>query len=171
MDYSDVLKYIISPNFSGVLGIVRFLFILFSAALLGFIIFALIKTLWLKRLIFWDLEEFLTFRPYGVRKIVKEWVKIKNRLDKGMESEYKLCVIEADAMLDEILKGMGAAGASLGERLEKMTPASLPSLDQVKLAHSTRNNIVHDPNYKLELDDAKKTIEIFEKALTDLHAL
>lgn len=171
MSYSDIFQFVLQPDFSGILGAIRIFFIIFSSILLGFIIFALIKTLWLKRLIFWDLEEFLTFRPYGVRKIVKEWVKIKARLDTGMESEYKLCIIEADSMLDEILKGMGIGGASLGERLERVTAVSLPNLEEVKKAHLIRNNIVHDPNYKFLLDDAKKTVAIFEKALTDLHAL
>lgn len=113
----------------------------------------------------------MTFRPYGVRKIVKEWLKIKARLDTGLESEYKLCVIEADSMLDDILKGMGIGGGSLGERLERITVASLSNLEQVRQAHTTRNNIVHDPNYRLSLDEAKKTVEIFEKSLTDLQAL
>ncbi len=74
-------------------------------------------------------------------------------------------------MLDDILKRMGYGGESLGERLEKITVASLPNLDEVKVAHKTRNNIVHDPDYRLSLDEARKTLEIYEKTLTDLQAL
>ena len=88
-----------------------------------------------------------------------------------MESEYKLAIIEADSILDEILKRMGYMGDSLGERLEKLTSASLPSLDEVKDAHKVRNNIVHDPDYKMTLDEARITIASFEKALVDLQAL
>ncbi|MDO8424662.1 MAG: hypothetical protein Q7S70_01840 [bacterium] len=171
MSYNTVFQFILSPKFPGWLIAVKIIFIIISLLLIGFIIFALFKTLWLKRMWLWDLEEFMTFRPYGVRKIVKEWLKIKARLDTGLESEYKLCVIEADSMLDDIFKGMGVMGASLGERLEKMTAASLPNIEQARLAHTTRNNIVHDPNYRLSLDEAKKTVEIFEKSLIDLQAL
>lgn len=171
MNYNTVFEQVVNPHFSGLLAILRILFIFFSLLLAGFITFALIKTTWLKRLVFWDLEEFLTFRPYGVRKIIKEWVKIKARLDTGLESEYKLGVIEADSMLDDILKGMGVGGASLGERLERMTAASLSNIEDVKKAHTTRNNIVHDPNYRLSLEEAKAAIAIFEKSLTDLQAL
>lgn len=171
MTFNTAFEYVINPQFSGLLAVLRVLFIFFSLLLAGFIAFALLKTTWLKRLWLWDLEEFLTFRPYGVRKIVKEWVKIKARLDTGLESEYKLGVIEADSMLDDILKGMGVGGASLGERLERMTAASLPDIEEAKKAHTTRNNIVHDPNYRLGLDEAKAAIGIFEKSLTDLQAL
>ena len=88
-----------------------------------------------------------------------------------MESEHKLAVIEADSMLDNILKRMGFGGESLGERLEKLTVASLPNIEDAKEAHKIRSNIIHDPAYKLSLDEAKRIIEIYEKALTDLQAL
>lgn len=171
LDYNSIFQFILSPVFPTWLIIVRIIFVAVAAALLGFIVFALLKTTWLKRLWLWDLQEFTTFRPFGVRRIVREWLRVKARLDTGMESEYKLAVIEADAMLDEILKGMAVAGASLSERLERVTVASLSNIEEVRQAHATRNNIVHDPNYRLSLDESKKTIEIFEKALTDLQAL
>jgi hypothetical protein len=88
-----------------------------------------------------------------------------------LESEYKLAVIEADSVLDDILKRMGFAGQTLGERLEKLTSASLTNIEEVREAHKTRNNIVHDPNYRLSLDEARKLISIYEKALVDLQAL
>lgn len=171
MNINNVIQFILSPHFSDWLMLIRILFVVATLVLLGFIIFALANTLWLKRLFVWDLQEILTFRPFGVRRIVRGWLRIKTRLDTGMESEYKLAVIEADSMLDEILKGMGFDGESLGDRLDRLTLASLPNLKEVKAAHLTRNNIVHDPNYRLSLDEAKKTIEIFEKSLTDLQAL
>jgi len=74
-------------------------------------------------------------------------------------------------MLDDILKRMGYSGETLGERLNKLTIASLPNLEEAKEAHKIRNNIVHDPDYRLSLDEAKKTIETYERALTDLQAL
>lgn len=171
MNVNNIIQFILAPHFTGWLAGIRILFVAIVLILFGFIIFALANTLWLKRLVFWDLQEFLTFRPFGVRRIVREWLRIKARLDTGQESEYKLAVIEADSVLDEILKGMGFGGESLGERLERLTLASLPNLENAKSVHKTRNNIVHDPNYRLSLDEAKKVLAIFEKSLTDLQAL
>ncbi len=166
-----IISYILSPPFIIWLFILKILFLILSLFFLGVVIFVLIKTTWIRRIIFWDAQEFLTYRSYGVRKIAKQWLKIRARLDTGMESEFKLAAIEADSMLDDILKRMGYGGESLGERLEKITVASLPNLDEVKVAHKTRNNIVHDPDYRLSLDEARKTLEIYEKTLTDLQAL
>lgn len=171
LQINTLISYLISFKFAGWLLIFKISFIVFSLFLLGFIIFALIKTTWLKRLIIYDWKEFLTFRPHGLRKVEKDWQKIKNRLETDMESEHKLAVIEADSMLNEILKEMGFGGESLGERLEKLTVASLPHIDEAREAHKIRNNIIHDPTYKLTLDEAKKIIIIYEKALTNLQAL
>lgn len=170
MDLENISNFILSPAFSGWLLILKILFIIVALILLGFIIFALAKTSWLKRLWIWDLVEFFSFRPYGVRKVVKAWAKITGRLETGLESEYKLAVIEADSILNDILKRMGFGGETLGERLEKLTAATLPNLKQVWEAHKIRNNIVHDPDYRLTLDEARRVLEIYEQALRDLQA-
>jgi hypothetical protein len=166
-----ILNYIISPPLSGWLLFLKIIFIAFSLALIGFFIFVAFSTTWLKRFILWDVQEIMTYRPFGVRRIVKQWRKIKARLDTGLESEYKLAIIEADSMLDDILRRMGFAGASLGERLDKLTLASLPNLEETRKAHQIRNNIVHDPDYRLSLDESKSTLAIYEKALENLQAL
>jgi hypothetical protein len=167
----DILNYLATIEFTTPLLITKIIFIIFILFFFGFIIFALVRTFWLRRLILWDLQEFFTFRPYGVKKIEKQWLKIKVRLDTGLEGEYKLAVIEADLMLDDILKKMGYTGETLGERLGKLTAVSLPNLEVVKEVHQSRNNIVHDPDYRLPLDEARRIIEVYEKALTDLQAL
>lgn len=166
----EIISWLISPTFSGWLLILKILFIVAALILLGFIIFAIAKTSWLKRLWIWDLVEFFSFRPYGVRKVVKAWAKITARLETGLESEYKLAVIEADSMLNDILKRMGFGGETLGERLEKLTTAILPNLEQIWKAHKIRNNIVHDPDYRLTLDEARRVLGIYEQALRDLEA-
>ncbi len=166
----EIISFILNPTFSGWLLILKILFIIVALIFLGFIIFALIKTSWLKRLLIWDLVEFFTFRPYGVRKVVKAWAKITQRLETGLESEAKLAVIEADSILNDILKRMGYGGETLGERLKKLTSATLPNIEQILEAHKIRNNIIHDPDYRLTLDEARRVLAIYEQALRDLEA-
>jgi len=171
MNINDIISFILNPTFPDWVLVLKTIFILVSLVFVGFIIFALIKTTWLKRMIIWDAQEFLTYRPFGVSKVVRRWQKIKKRLETGIESEAKLAIIEADKTLDDTLKRMGFGGVSLGERLGRLTVASLPNIEEVKQAHKIRNNIVHDPTYRLDLEEAKKVISIYEKALTDLQAL
>lgn len=167
----SLISLIVAPPFAKWLFIPEILFLATALFFIVFIVFALIHTSWLKRLYLYDLQEFFRHRPFGARKVAKDWNKIKARLATGLEAEYKLAVLEADSVMDDVLKRMGFGGMSLGERLDKLTAVSLPNLDEVRLAHQTRNNIVHDPDYRLSLDEAKKTLAIFEKSLTDLQAL
>ena len=166
----NLISFFISPPLNEGLLIIKIIFIVLISAFIGFIIFALFKATWLRRLILEDMAEFLTYRPFGIKKIEKDWRKIIARLDTGLESEYKLAVIEADNMANETLKRMGYGGESLGERLQKLTAATLPNIEEIKEAHQVRNNIIHDPNYKLSLDEVRKVLDIFEKAFRDLEA-
>jgi hypothetical protein len=122
-------------------------------------------------LILQDLFEFLTYRPYGLRRIEKQWIKIMEKLETGKEAEYKLAVIEADSMLDNILEKMGYSGENLRDRLKHLTQATIPNLDTLLEAHKIRNNIVHDPDYRLSLEETKKVLAIYEKTFQDIRAL
>ena len=140
------------------------IFILISLLLSGFIIFALINTSWLKRIIVWDLKEILTRKPYIAKKYAKKWKKIKQKAVTGLESERKLAVLEADEILDESLKTMGYPGKDLDERLVKITTEILPNLEKVKEVRKIRNNIIHDPDYRLDWEDTELALEVYEKA-------
>ncbi|PIP24399.1 MAG: hypothetical protein COS25_02855 [Candidatus Nealsonbacteria bacterium CG02_land_8_20_14_3_00_37_10] len=166
----NLIAFLISPPLNEWLLMIRIIFIASSLLLIGSIIFALLRSSWFKLIFLYDAAEILTYRPFGVKRIEKEWRKITARLDTGLESEYKLAVIEADNMVNETLKRMGYGGESLGERLEKLTAATLSNIEEIKEAHQVRNNIIHDPNYRLSLDDARKVLSIFEKAFKDLEA-
>jgi len=168
---TELISFFLSPPLGGWLLVVKILFMVLTFLLLvGIVAFLLIST-WLRFILIYDAFEFFTFRPYGVRKIEKIWRKITGRLDTGFESEYKLAVIEADSMLDDILKRMEFGGETLGERLEKITSATISNIEEIKKVHQTRNNIIHDPDYRLSLDEAKKAMAVYEKAFQDLEAI
>lgn len=171
LEGDKIIQFLLEPEFIGWLSLLRVGFIVFSLILLTFIVYFLLKTQWLKRLYIWDFQEFFRQRPVGVHKLEKAWLKLKKRLDTGLESEYKLAIIEADAMLDEALKRMGLLGETLGERLDKATPVILPNLVEVREVHNIRNDIIHDPNYRVTLDAVSKTINVYEKALSDLQVI
>ena len=97
-----------------------------------------------------------------------KWQKIQQRLETANEAEYKLAVIEADGMLNDILLRMGFRGETLGDRLKILTSAIIPNLNDVAQAHQTRNNVVHDPDYRLTLQEAQKTLEIYKATFTNL---
>jgi len=172
-EIKDIVPYLISPPppFDQWLAITRIIFIAVFLFSLFWIIYFISRTSWLRFRFIEDVVEFFTYQPFGARKIIKQWNKIKHRLETGLESESKLVIIEADSILNDILEKMGFVGETLGERLKRLTPDSLPNIEQVLEAHKIRNNIVYDPGYRLTIDEAKRIVLIYEKALIDLQAL
>ena len=171
MEYIEYINFLFSAEVKRTLLIPKTLFGLFSLVSVIAIIY-FIKTSGYFRIRLWqDVVEIFSAKFYGTSRIVKRWEKTKKRLDLPSESEHKLSIIEADNLLNEIIERMGFPGETLGDRLKKLTKIQLPSIDQVWEAHKARNNIVHDPDYRLSLDQARKVLEIYEKALQELQAL
>ncbi len=170
MNLENIIQLLLNPTFSDSFLILKFVFVLFSLLLTGFIIFALIKTDWLHQLMIWDWMEFLTYKHHGLAVINKKWAKIKEK-SQASEAEARLAIIEADALLDGILKRMGFKAETLKEMLEVLTPDILENLEQVKKAHTIRLNIVRDPSYHLDLTSAHQVLDVYEKALKSLQVL
>jgi len=144
--------------------ILSFLFLIITAYFL--------KTSGYHKIRIWqDVMEIFTYRPYGIERISKKWQEIKSRLDSPSEAEHKLAVIEAEDILDNILKRMGYKGETLEERLNQLSPFQLPTIGEILEVHKIRNNIIYDPDYRLSLEQAKKILEIYEKTFKDLQAL
>lgn len=164
-------KFISDVTSSGWFLVFKFIVLLLDLFFIGFIIFALTKTSWFSRLIVWDLKEYMTFKHYGVPRIDKKWVKIKERLELGTQPEAKLAIIEAEAILDDILKKESFPGKTFGERLSKINTVIIKNIEEVKEAHQIRSDIIHDPSYRLDIKEAKRILDVYEKALVDLQAL
>jgi hypothetical protein len=139
--------------------------------LLGVIIYCLVKSIYFNETVWRNVTEFLSRKSYGSGKAEKRWQTIAKRLENPNMAEWKLAVIEAENLADEVLGRMGYAGASFGERLKKVDASQLQSLDDLTAAHQTRNNIVHDPDYRLEIEEATRTLNSYERALRELDAI
>lgn len=104
-------------------------------------------------------------------RLKKKWEKIRARLEEKDEANLKLAVIEADNFIDYLLKRISYKGETMAERLKQIKPAQLKNLDNLWQAHKVRNNIVHEPNFKLTLHQAEEAIENYEKVLEELEAI
>lgn len=166
--FEDIFSFIINPEFRGILLYLRNSLIIISFIFLATIICLILLSTWLRRRILEDLTEFTTYRPFGVKKTFKQWGRISKRLESDQEAEYKLAVIEADSLLDEILERMGYKGETMGDRLKQLNSTILPNIEQIWEAHKIRNNIVHDPDYRLSLNQAKRILANYEAGLRDL---
>lgn len=168
--YDSIILFFESPGWQR-----TFFYIKLSSAVISFllvfgiVIFILkteLLTIGLRRLI--RGTEAPTF-PKG--KIRKQWDKILARVEAKDEANLKLAVIEADGLVDFLLKRIGYKGETMFERLKSIKPAQLKSLDGLWQAHKVRNRVVHEPNFKINLNQTEEVIENFKKVLEELEAI
>lgn len=89
-------------------------------------------------------------------------------IDSQNPNDWKLAIIEADIILDDILKQKGYVGASLGERLKSISPNQLNSLNDAWEAHKTRNRIAHDgADFVLTQRMAEETVNRYRRVFAE----
>lgn len=102
--------------------------------------------------------------------IMVEWQVVLNHINSENPAEWKLAILEADNMLDEILEDQGYVGETVAEKLKVMTPSRIASYEDIWDAHKVRNQIAHGGAIDMELTKkmARDTIAKFENAFKDL---
>lgn len=104
-------------------------------------------------------------------KLRKKWDGVMARMKSGNESEYKVAVIEADNIIDDLIARMKYPGENFGERLEGINPGQIENIEEIKIAHEVRNRIIHDESFALTKEEAEKVIGYYEEFLRYFQAL
>lgn len=97
------------------------------------------------------------------------WKQIEQSAKQGPMGQ-KIAIIEADKLVDNVLKSMLVPGETMGERL-KMAGHTHRQLRDVWPAHRVRNRLVHETDYVLQEGEVKHALEGFRRALQTLHVL
>lgn len=85
------------------------------------------------------------------------------------EKNHTIAILEADKLLDLVLKKMNYQG-SLGEKLKK-AERLFSDINGVWYAHKLRNRLAHEIDTKISKQETEKALSAFHKALRDLKAL
>lgn len=97
-----------------------------------------------------------------------EWEKILKKMESDNASDWRLAIIDADNMLDAMLKKMGYIGEDLGERLKAVEPSDFDTLESAWEAHKTRNQIVHQGvSFEISKRDADRVIDMYERVFRE----
>lgn len=114
---------------------------------------------------------FFAKRPKKVldkRVYRSKWRDLQKKLAKP--DTWALAIIEADSLLDEVLKKRHFKGKTMGERLVE-AQRSLTNNDSVWFGHKLRNQLVHQTDVPLRKNDVKQALLGFGQALKDLGAI
>ena len=112
-----------------------------------------------------------TPKPASGGGVISKWEEITRHFESVKEAEWKFAIIEADKLVDDLLKQGGYPGDTMGERLMNIEQGQLLSLQGLWEAHKIRNKLAHDTNYFLRYAEARQAIKLYEEALKELQAI
>ena len=115
-------------------------------------------------------QEAVAVEAVGLGPFQEQWNDILRHIDSIHEGEWKFAVIEADTIVDGVLKNY-FPGDSMGERLQNIDKTKLLSIDDLWEAHKIRNRLAHDTDYFLRHAEALRAIRLFESTLKELGAI
>lgn len=99
----------------------------------------------------------------------ERWEKVLKYLDSESESDWKLAIIEADTILDDLVESLNYPGENLGERLKNVEPSDFDTLQDAWEAHKVRNRIAHEADYRIGRRDARAVIERFRRVFEEFN--
>jgi hypothetical protein len=92
------------------------------------------------------------------------WSKTLNYLFSQHSSDWKLSIIEADSILESLLKDLGFKGETVGDRLKSASQETFPQLTPAWEVHTIRNRIAHEGlSFELSHHEAKRVIALYEQ--------
>jgi hypothetical protein len=135
-----------------------------------FAFFGIIYNLWKLRTI--NLDEREIYGAYHMRRIShdklqeiknEKWGQILNHLNSINPSDWRIAILEADIILDELLREAGYVGDSIGEMLKSVDQSDMLTLDSAWQAHKIRNRIAHHGSeFLLNEREAKEAMTHYE---------
>ncbi len=101
--------------------------------------------------------------------IVNErWEDVLKYLSSQNSSDWKVAIIEADTMLEDMTLQWKFEGENLGERLKSADKDKFKTLSDAWQAHIVRNRIAHEGSkFDLSQREAQRTIALYERVFRE----
>lgn len=98
--------------------------------------------------------------------VVSKWNDIMAMKQAG-PSGLKNALMEADKLLDYVMKARGVSGENMGDRL-KNGGQNLSNLNAVWAAHKLRNQLAHEVEHDMVPQQIHNALLTYQQAITDM---
>lgn len=171
--FNNIFQFLSSQ---GVVDIYKTILFVFTAFFLTIIFYSIIRIFEVRRKekihLRHEIEEYNLHIIEKEKKIAEgemvskneRWRQVLHLLFSTSQNDWKLAVIEADAMLEVLLGDLGFKGESLGDRLKTAGEQGFQSLSIAWEVHNIRNRIAHEGStFEFSHHEAKRVISLYEK--------
>ena len=129
-----------------------------------------------------ELEEQPIYNPLPVGVVSDEgeivevknerWEQVLKYANSENDSDWRQAIIEADVMLEELLRTSGYVGESVGEMLKSVDKSDFLTIEDAWDAHKTRNAVAHSgTDFRLNNRETRHTIAQFERVFREFEII
>jgi hypothetical protein len=163
-------NFITDPHLWGVIGTIS---IVLSLFFLVIIIFSIVRLreiqLFDKKEIDHKINEALKKEQEKNRNENPRWHYILTLIESPNESDWRVAIIEADTMMEELLKNKGVPGDTMAELLEAARSDGFLHIQDAWDAHLIRNQIAHQGSeYPLSQVEARRAMKMYQNFFEEL---
>ncbi len=104
-----------------------------------------------------------------VQHVNPRWQQIEAHFASTNPNDWRAAIIDADAMLEELITKLGYTGDTFGEKLTQIKPNDFPTIQSAWEAHKMRNVIAHEGTaFNLTERQKEITRRYFEAVFRDM---
>lgn len=98
----------------------------------------------------------------------KRWDMVVAHVQSDNPSDWRLAILEADIILDELLDHLGYVGDTIGDKLKSADNSRFRTLNDAWEAHKVRNTIAHEGHeYVLTQRESQRVIALYRNVFRE----
>lgn len=118
---------------------------LVTLAFIAGIIYCTIRILTIRRVEYARFHQHShTVEAEDVPRTQLRWARVMEHATSPDEHQWRLAILEADIMLNELLDLKGYKGETMSEKMKRVNPADFHSIEDAWEAHKVRNKVAHE---------------------------
>jgi hypothetical protein len=143
--------------------------VLLSLFLIAGVMYSIIRILQIRR---YENERYAaTAHPVTARDVSKtqlRWNRIKEQVSQENEQSWRLAILEADILLNELLDVLAYRGETMADKMKQVDRADWKTIDLAWEAHRVRNTVAHQGTLShLSGHEARRVIALYEKVFKE----
>ncbi|MBA3733548.1 hypothetical protein H0W91_04235 [Patescibacteria group bacterium] len=101
-----------------------------------------------------------------------QWERVLAHTESLNENDWRLAIMEADIMLDDLLNKLSLSGETIGEKLKSVEKSDFLTIDNAWEAHKIRNQIAHEGQaFALNQREAKRVIGLYRDVFEEFQTI
>jgi len=147
--------------------------VIFSFGLSALFLIGIIYSLWRLTKIIKERNKTLSAPQTTAQQeevVNQKWERVSAHINSENPNDWRLAILEADIILEELLDKMGYRGESIGDKLKTIEKSDFTTIDNAWEAHKIRNSIAHEGgDFLITQREARRVIELYASVFREFY--